>query len=384
MTLTSCVNDLPYDEQTGAPKLVLNAMLRPDGTPLSATVSRTAHFLDTREPQRLTDATVTATINGEHIALTYDAATQSYTSHYDPRPGDEVTLTATHTLGTATATQHVMHPIPVSIARAEMQPFTNPGDPVSLAMLNDVDSALLVSLHIDDPKEENNYYRLSVHYEGRYLVNFPDDSYGAPTNSPDRRRAPETAPAHLPNGTRSSETAPAYSSNERRGQWVSEETFYPHYRFTESSSRLLTGNESASQLLSALLYMSSTNSFIFTDEQLRNTEGEPIIDLLMLMETPNKRNDMNNEGENGWNGSADTDYIYPADTITQATYHYAFMVESLSEDYYLYLQSIASYEASEGVFVGEGVPIHTNINGGLGIVGSYSTTATSGATRYRY
>ena len=69
MMMSSCVNDLPYDEQIGAPRLVLNALLLPDST-LTVTVGRTAHFLDTEEPQRLADATVTATINGKSITLT--------------------------------------------------------------------------------------------------------------------------------------------------------------------------------------------------------------------------------------------------------------------------------------------------------------------------
>lgn len=359
MMLTSCVNDVPYDEEIGAPKLVLNAMLRP-GSMLTATVSRTAHFLETQKPQRLSDATVTATVNGELIALTYDDATKSYVSHYVLCDGDEVTLTAHHDLGSATCTQQVMRTIPIHIACTAMQPFSNPGDPVSVAMLNNVDSALLVSLHIDDSAEKKNYYRLTMHYEGRYLVNYPDDIYGAPSNSP--------------NWGRGSETDPAYSSNEGRGQMVSEETFYPHYLFTESSSRLLTDHESASQLLGTLFYMSSTNSFLFTDEHLRNADGEPIIDLLMLVESPNKRNEDMYNPESSWPEGDGTDYIYPADTISKATYSYHFMVESLSEDYYLYLNSIASYEVTEGVFVGEGVPIHSNVEGGLGIVGSYSTT----------
>ena len=48
MMLTSCVNDVPYDAEIGAPKLVLNAMLRADSM-LTATVGRTAHFLDTQQ-----------------------------------------------------------------------------------------------------------------------------------------------------------------------------------------------------------------------------------------------------------------------------------------------------------------------------------------------
>ena len=345
--LSSCVNDLPYDAEIGAPKLVLNALLTADGEQLTATVGRTVHFLDSEEPPRLSDAIVTATINNEEHRLTYDEPTQKYASHYRLRAGDEVTLTATHALGTATATERVMYPTPIGIASATMQPFTTPGDPVSLAILNDVDSALLVSIHIDDPIEEKNYYRLTIDYEGRYEVNWEEGGYMAPSDSP-------------------------------RGE--STDTFYPHYLLTESSSRLIIDSESASQLLGSLLYMTSNNSFLFSDEQLRNKEGQPIIDLLMLLESPRSSGDMFNP-ESGWvddNIWGDDDYIFPADTVSQATYHYSFMLETLSEDYYRYLQSVASYEMLGGVFVGEPTPIHSNIRGGLGIVGSYSTTPWTG------
>ena len=337
--LTSCVNDIPYDAEIGAPKLVLNAMLRANGEQLTATVGRTAHFLDTEEPQRLSDATVTATINGEDFPLVYDEASESYLSYYGLNAGDEVTLTATHALGTVSATERVKYPTPIAVANATMLPFTPPGDPLSAAFLNEVDSALLVSIYIDDPAEEANYYRLSIHYEGSYEVTFPDDIY-------------------------------------TRGYNTTEEAFYPHYLFTESSTRLMTTSESMSQMFSGLLYMSSTNSFIFTDQNLRNADGQPIVDFMFLMESPASPNFNPESGwmeEDEWN----EDYISPVDTVSRATYHYAFMLEHLSEDYYKYLEDVAAFDMTGGAFVGEPMPIHTNIRGGLGIVGSYSTTECS-------
>ena len=335
--LTSCVNDIPYDAEIGAPKLVLNAMLRANGEQLTATVGRTAHFLDTEEPRRLSDATVTATINGEDFPLVYDEASESYLSYYGLNAGDEVTLTATHALGTVSATERVKFPTPIAVTNTTMLPFTPPGDPLSAALLNEVDSALLVSIYIDDPAEETNYYRLTIHYKGSYEVTFPDDIY-------------------------------------TRGYNTTEETFYPHYLFTESSTRLMTTSESMSQMFSGLLYMSSTNSFIFTDQNLRNAYGQPIVDFLFLLESPASPNDMHNP-ESGWaDEDGEDSYISPADTVSSATYHYAFMVEHLSEDYYKYLEDVAAFDMTGGAFVGEPLPIHTNIRGGLGIVGGYAST----------
>ena len=338
MMLTSCVNDLPYDAGAGAPKLVLNALLTPDST-LTARVGRTVHFLDNEEPPRLGDATVTATINGKLHSLTYDTITQKYLSHYGLNAGDEVTLTATHALGTATATQRVVSPTPVHIASVATQPFANPGDPVSLAILNDVDSAMLVSLYIDDPVEESNYYRLTIDYEGSYEVNWKEGGY--------------------------MEASTTFT-----------EPFYPHYLLTESSSRLFIDSESASQLLGSLLYMTSSNSVIFSDEQLRNKDGQPVIDFLMLLESPASHDNDMFDPESGWTDGdiwGDENYIFPADTVSHATYRYSFTIETFSEDYYRYLQSVSSYEILGGAFVGEPTPIHSNIHGGLGIVGSYST-----------
>ena len=356
--LTSCVNDLPYDAEIGAPKLVLNALLQPDST-LTACVGRTVHFLDYEEAPRLSDATVTATINGEEYPLTYDATTQKYLSHYCLNAGDEVTLTATHAIGTATATQRVTCPTPISIAHVTTLPFTNPSDPVSLATLNDVDSAMLVSLYIDDPIEENNYYRLTIDYEGSYEINWEEEGYMAPSHS----FRGESIEDHMQHLSPLGETMGAT------------ETFYPHYLLTENSMRLIIESESASQLLGSLLYMTSSNSFIFSDEQLRDKEGRPVIDLLMLLESPrSSNNDMYNP-ESGWEGGniwEEEDYIFPVDTVTHANYHYSFRLETFSEDYYHYMQTVSSYEIMGGALIGEATPIHSNIHGGLGIVGSYS------------
>lgn len=354
--MISCVNDLPYDAQIGSPRLVLNALLLPDST-LTATVGRTAHFLDSEEPQRLSDATVTATINDIELPLTYSSDTKDYRSTYILRSGDKVALTASHTIGTATASAQVMSPTPLAIVGTTMQPFTNPGDPVSLATLNDVDSAMLVSLHIDDPAEETNYYRLTIDYYGTYLARYPESIYGDYYQD---------------------------KQNEDSDYFVDEESFYPHYLLTENSSRLVIDSESAAQFLGGLLYLTSYSSLIFTDEQLRSTDEQTIVDFLMLMESPRTSGEMF-DPESGWftgNEWADG-FIFPSDTVSHATYHYHFMLETLSEDYYRYLNTASSYSILGGTFVGEPTHIHTNIHGGLGIVGSYSTTTRKGDKAYQ-
>ena len=348
--MTSCINDVPYDAEIGAPKVVLNAMLQPDSL-LTATVSRTAHFLDIEEPQRLADASVVAVVNGREVLLTYSADTENYRSIYQLLAGDEVTLTATHAIGTVTATAQVMTPKAVTLAQAAMQPFINPGDPVSLATLNDVDSALLVSLHIDDPADEKNYYRLTIDYEGTYQACYPSDWIYAEGPTEDTLMEGDMA--------------------------IIEEVFYPHYLLTESSSRLVIESESAAQLLGGLLYMTSSNSIIFSDEHLRGADGQPVIDFLMLMEYPRSSKNMYNP-ESGW-GEEDlwegepNDFIFPADTVSSAHYRSQFILETLSEDYYRYLNDVASYSMMGGLSIGEPTPIHTNIHGGLGIVGSYAS-----------
>ena len=357
MMLASCVNDLPYDAEIGASKLVMNALLLPDSA-LTATVSRTAHFLDTEEPPRLADAVVTAIVNGEEHTLTYSATTKDYRSTYTLHSGDMVTLTATHSIGTATAKHQVMRPTPIAIAQVTKQPFTNPGDPVSLATLNDVDSAMLVSLYIDDAADEVNYYRLTMDYGGTYLARYPEGIY--------------------------SDYYPSAGESDGTEYFITEEYFYPHYLLTESSSRLVIDSESAAQLVSGLLYLTSYNSIIFTDEQLRSN-GQPIVDFLMLMESPRSSSNMYNP-ESGWGydygWGYDSDFIFPSDTVSRATYHYQFMLETLSEDYYRYLKSVSSYSMLGGTFVGEPTPIHTNIRGGLGIVGSYSNTECGDSVKY--
>lgn len=359
--MTSCINDVPYDAEIGAPKVVLNAMLQPDSL-LTATVSRTAHFLDIEEPQRLADASVVAVVNGREVLLTYSTDTENYRSTYQLLAGDEVTLTATHAIGTVTATAQVMTPKAVTLAQAAMQPFINPGDPVSLAMLNDVDSALLVSLHIDDPADEKNYYRLTIDYEGTYQACYPSDWIYAEGPTEDTLMEGDMA--------------------------IIEEVFYPHYLLTESSSRLVIESESAAQLLGGLLYMTSSNSIIFSDEHLRGADGQPVIDFLMLMEYPRSSKNMYNP-ESGW-GEEDlwegepNDFIFPADTVSIAHYRSHFILETLSEDYYRYLNDVASYSMMGGLSIGEPTPIHTNIRGGLGIVGSYASKEWEMEMQYKF
>lgn len=348
--MTSCINEIPYNAEIGAPKMVLNAMLQPDSL-LTATVGRTAHFLDIEEPQRLADATVVATVNGKEVTLTYSADTRDYRSTYQLLAGDEVTLTATHAIGTATATAEVATPQTVTIAQATMQSFTNPGDPVSLAMLNDVDSALLVSLYIDDPADEKNYYRLTMDYEGAYLARYPADWIYSDGLIEDTLMDSDEV--------------------------IMEEIFYPHYLLTESSSRLVIESESAAQLLGGLLYMTSSNSIIFSDEHLRGANGQPVIDFLMLMEYPRSSKETDNavsgwEEEDFW-GEGYEDIVFPSDTVSSAYYHSRFTLETLSEDYYRYLNDAASYSMMGGMSIGEPTPIHTNIRGGLGIVGTYAS-----------
>ena len=364
MMFSSCVNDIPYDAEIGAPKLVLNAMLSTDSL-LTATVGRTVHFLDTEAPQRLSDATVTAVIDGQSIALTYDEATQTYRSDYTLHAGDEVTLTATHALGTATATEQVVPTTPIAIVKTTMLPFTPPGDPVTAALLNKVDSALLVSIYMDDPAEETNYYRLSIDYEGSYEVMYSEGALTLP--SPEERELADIAGCK--------------ALLHQVEQVKTVETFFPHYLFTESSTRLITTSESMSQMFGGLLYMTSSNTFIFSDENLRGQDGQPVVEFLFLMESPSTF-DFN--PESGWVGDdvwGNEDYIFPADTVSSATYHYGFMLEHLSADYYRYMEDVAMFEFTGGAFISEPLPIHTNIRGGLGIVGSYSSTPWVRATR---
>ena len=343
MIMTSCVNEVPYRAEDSDPRLYLNALLLPDSQ-LTATVGRTAHFLEDQQAYRLSDAEVTAVINGNILPLAYNEDTKNYHSSYRLRSGDEITLTAhADAYGTATATATVATPTRMSITDITTLPFTNPGDPVSLSTLNDVDSAMLVTLHIDAPTEEANYYRLTIDYYATYLAKYPNWFY---TDEPIVEEGYTTRTEH----------------------------FYPHYLLTEHSSQLLIDSETTSQLITSMLYMTSDNSFLFTDEQLRHEAGKPSIEFLLLHELP--RHSSMQDPESGlWtydNGRSD-DFIFPIDTVSQATYHYHFELETLSEDYYRYLTTKSTYDLTGGAMISEPVRIHSNVNTGVGIVGSYSS-----------
>ena len=346
--LASCVNDVPYKAEDSLPKLYINALLQPDSI-LKATVGRTTHFLEPQNSYHISDAEVTAVVNGKSMTLAYDHSAQNYRCDYILQSGDEVTLTVhTTAYGSATATERVVAPRSLSIANITMQTFTNPRDPVSLITLNDVDSAMMMSLHIDDPAEETNYYRLTIDYYGTYLARYPESIYGDDSEE---------------------------SSSSEESYFITEEEFYPHYLLTESSSRLVIDNESASQLLGGLLYLTSNNSVVFSDKQLRYS-GKPVIDFLMLIELPRSSNDMY-DSESGWEDGMGwyEDFIYPSDTVSQGTYHYSLELETLSESYYHYLTTVSTYEGIGNAFISEPVAIHSNVSTGIGIVGSYCSVA---------
>ena len=341
--LASCVNEVPYRAEDSDPRLYLNALLLPDSQ-LTATVGRTAHFLEDQQAYRLSDAEVTAVINGTTLPLAYDEDTKNYHSSYRLRSGDEITLTAhADAYGTATATATVATPTRMSITDITTLPFTNPGDPVSLSTLNDVDSAMLITLHIDDPTEEANYYRLTIDYYATYLAKYPNWFY---TDEPIVEEGYTTRTEH----------------------------FYPHYLLTERSSQLLIDSETTSQLITSMLYMTNDYSFLFTDEQLRHEAGKPSIDFLLLHELP-RHSSMQNPESGPWTYGNDEsdDFIFPIDTVSQATYHYHFELETLSEDYYHYLTTKSTYDLTGGAMISEPVRIHSNVNTGVGIVGSYSS-----------
>ena len=354
MIMTSCVNEVPYRAEDSDPRLYLNALLLPDSQ-LTATVGRTAHFLEDQQAYRLSDAEVTAVINGNILPLAYNEDTKNYHSSYRLRSGDEITLTAhVDAYGTATATATVATSTRMSITDITTLPFINPGDPVSLSTLNDADSAMLVTLHIDDPTEEANYYRLIIDYYATYLAKYPNWFY---TDEPIVEEGYTTRTEH----------------------------FYPHYLLTERSSQLLIDSETTSQLITSMLYMTSDNSFLFTDEQLRHEAGKPCIDFLLLHELP--RHSSMQDPESGlWtydNGRSD-DFIFPVDTVSQATYHYHFELETLSEDYYRYLSTKSTYDLTGGTMISEPVHIHSNVNTGVGIAGSYCGVAIADSTIARF
>lgn len=357
MIMTSCVNEVPYRAEDSEPRLYLNALLQPDSL-LTAMVGRTAHFLEPQQAYRLSDAEVTAVVNGTALRLAYDESTKNYHSSYRLSSGDEVTLTArTNAYGTATATAVVATPTRMTITDISTQPFINPGDPVSLATLNDVDSAMLVTLLIDDPAEEANYYRLTIDYYGKYPARYPEGIYG-------EFDSPST----------------------EEGYYISQEQFYPHYLLTERSSQLLIDSETTSQLVSSMLYMTGENSFLFTDEQLCHEAGKPSIDFLLLHELPRSSRLQNPESgpwtyDYGW----DDDFIFPSDTVSQTTYHYHFELEALSEDYYRYLSTKSTYDLTGGgAMVSEPVRIHSNVNTGVGIVGSYCGVAIADSVAIKF
>jgi len=70
-------------------------------------------------------------------------------------------------------------------------------------------------------------------------------------------------------------------------------------------------------------------------------------------------------------------YLSQPDTSYYEFSHSFFMLQSLSRDLYLNLQSCSAHLQTRDNFLAEPVPVYTNITNGLGIVGAMSTSVIS-------
>lgn len=169
---TQCTKDIEYRGPDLEPMLVVNAVARP-GEQLMVAVSHSTFFLDDSEPERISDASVSVSINGESRDAVYDADTLAYIDSRIVCVGDEIALNVSHPrYGQATSSVRVS---PEAKFRTDwsIAPYVPEykddifadedylSSELDYDLYSEPDSVLVMDVAVELPDEEC-YYRLTV------------------------------------------------------------------------------------------------------------------------------------------------------------------------------------------------------------------------------
>ena len=370
--LAACENEIDYRGEEQDPLLVLNCIAEAGGQTF-VSVSHSQFFLgaDTQQDVTLREAVVTIDINGRAETVTYDAEVGGYLDSRILAEGDQLTITATHSrYGTVSAADVVPHThgmscitstLPYAAAASASITEEAPG---ALTEYARTDSILRVSLHIDDPEGEDNFYRLHIYACGDGHITSYD----------------ENGPWFISTNITSEEP-------DDTGLFPCEHAVY--YALPSGTQFTLgVEDEDLSELGIGMslgsLYLIGEESFIFTDEYLHSAGTASDIVFDVFMQTPTSWGD-----PEGWlNAEAHTvmeeyfdgeshmvDYGTPWDHLdNHFIYTVTVSLETITPAYYYYLKSSDKYESSNWTLFSEPVTVYSNIDGGVGILGISSTS----------
>jgi len=313
MMTAACTKDIPYNGEGADPMMVLNCLVS-DGSHISVDLSRSMYFLENETGTNIPDATVSVTINGVSGKAIYNPGTNKYEYNRSVKALDVLQVKAVHpTYGTVWATDTVPE-----VMKAEDIDYNcntmayNSSDDDDVYVV--ADSVCRVSLFIDHDKERPRYYRMNIWVNSYY----------------------------------------------DQGGYTSE--YYEYYEIPYTTLSVIRKEDDILDNLDAGLESEvfwGPESFTFCDNGI---VGSLDIDVYMSKIQSNSI----------YTGTGGEEY----EMILASEYILTLEFVEYSPAFYNYLQSTDSYDGTDFSLFTEPVTIYNNINGGLGILGSRSTTTT--------
>lgn len=369
--LTACETEIEYRGDEQDPLLVLNCIAEA-GSTAYVDVSHSVFFLSSSEQMdmSLKDAVVTLDVNGKSATLAYDNEWGLYTDDRILNEGDRLKVTVTHPkYGTVTAEDVVPRAHSLSYTESTL-PFSTSSttslteETPGVFEYTRTDSVWRVALHIDDPVDEVNCYRLNLSVvslghvtpEGSNLWLLQD---GATSYLDEDGMLPRTYDIYF--GVPSSTQFALGISNDEVGFGI--------------------------DMNVSTIYYNGSASFIFTDEYLGGgTANTSYLTFDIWMHTPFWWGD-----REGWydrskhtidnyymyNHEEEIDYGTPWDYLDpHFTYTITATLETITPAYYYYLKSSDKYESANWTLFAEPVSVYSNVEGGVGILGISSNKLT--------
>lgn len=346
----ACTKDIEYKGPDSKPMLVMNCIVRDGESPVMH-VSRSVFFLDFFLSNKSLDdrTTVDVEINGESRRASWDAEGQVYSDGRTVHAGDIVHITANHPdYPGVSATDTV--PVPseclINGYRKQYSPRKTIGelfdDDIDPSFDDSrIDSTWVVEIEIDGLKDHPDYYYLTI----MPTITFVTDHYeGGPLDT-------VTVPLHYQIPAR---TRILLDQSDAATSFLEE---------TESNDEFKYGQE----------------SFIFPDQHIRDGSR---LTFEILMERPDTVNGVLYSTDSLYINSGDGGYApyYYGNYLTTSGQIYGDLVYSaniilhtLSSSYYLYHKSSRDFEDAEMTLMSEPVTVISNVKGGAGILGTYSS-----------
>lgn len=411
--LTSCEEEIPYNgpDEDG---LMVVSCIATAGEPLNVAVTRSVFFLEPIPEDgidiALADASVTATVDGIATPLVFNAETSHFVGEKPVEAGSTIVVSATHPrYGTSTATVAVPSAVPVAVT-TDAQPYRQPTMEeianMDIHVYARTDSVWNVTLHVGD--HSSDYYRLTISSSYTFRPTFDIDDipyYYLPAASGDSQQLP-TTPQVLPFGedlggapSPSRQTTYGYrllqiedtDEDADGGTLVRNDSYFV---LPAATSRVLsTESNDILQFLGIDIgdlgesWQRRDATFTFTRQQLEAADG--LLTIQVPLCTPqwyggNYYWYHPDEHYLGYNYTYDGedyenydygnpwDYVDPRSFVAQLT----LTVETLSPEYYAYMQSLKDYENTDFSLIGlfsEPVQVYSNTTAGIGIVAAEAT-----------